>query len=152
MIKQFILFGAAAVALAVVAASNADAFDLYGRTNAHARNFAANRPWHGQYRYTPYGQPTTLVVPPNAHMETVHSWGVSQNTMYPIYHQFGRSVPAYGVPVMVGSITRRTGPVIPISSAFITFAVLGIELNWFHGHVNNEHAKQGSGLFAREVT
>lgn len=98
MIKQFLLIGAAAVALALIAASNADAVDIYGRTNAHARNFAANRPWHGQYSYTPYGMPTALVVPPNAHMETVHAWGVSQNTMYPIYHQYGRSVPAFGVP------------------------------------------------------
>jgi hypothetical protein len=28
--------------------------------------------------------PSAMVVPPNAHMETVHSWGVSQNLMYPM--------------------------------------------------------------------
>ncbi len=96
--KRFLLAGAAAIALALIAGSSADAVDVYGRTNTWARNFANNRPWHGQYAYTQYGMPVALVVPPTAHMETVNSWGVSQNTMYPIYHQYGRSAPAFGVP------------------------------------------------------
>lgn len=54
-----------------------------------AQTHAAGRPWHGQYSYTQYGQPTALVVPPNAVMQQNYSWGVSQNTMTPIYHQYG---------------------------------------------------------------
>ncbi|MFO1065572.1 MAG: hypothetical protein U0892_17035 [Pirellulales bacterium] len=65
-----------------------------------AQSYAAGRPWHGNYYYLPYGQPTALVVPPTSTMQTNYSWGVSQNTMTPIYHQFGRAVPTnpgYGV-------------------------------------------------------
>lgn len=58
-----------------------------------AQNYAMGRPWHGQYYYLPYGQPTALVVPPTATMQQNYSWGVSQNTMTPIYHQYGRSAP-----------------------------------------------------------
>lgn len=47
------------------------------------------QPWHGNYYYLPYGQPTALVVPPTATMQQNYSWGVSQNHMTPIYHQFG---------------------------------------------------------------
>lgn len=54
-----------------------------------AQSHAANRPWHGNYYYLPYGQPTALVVPPNAVMQQNYSWGVSQNTMTPTYHQYG---------------------------------------------------------------
>ncbi len=64
-----------------------------------ARGNAMGRPWHGQYYYLPYGQPTALVVPPTSTMQQNYSWGVSQNTSTPIYHQFGRSAPlspAYG--------------------------------------------------------
>jgi hypothetical protein len=65
-----------------------------------AQNYAANRPWHGQYYYLQYGQPTALVVPPTSTMQQHYSWGVSQNTMTPIYHQFGRPLPltpSYGL-------------------------------------------------------
>lgn len=68
----------------------------YTVTDYQARNFAAGQPWHGNYYYLPYGQPTALVVPQVAGMQTVHSWGVSQNTMHPIYHQYGRQTPVYG--------------------------------------------------------
>ncbi len=54
-----------------------------------AQQAAAGQPWHGQYSYLPYGQPTALVVPPNSMMQQNYSWGVSQNTMTPIYHQYG---------------------------------------------------------------
>ena len=57
--------------------------------DAWAQRYAAGQPWHGQYYYLPYGQPTALVVPPNAAMQQNYSWGVSQNTMTPIYHQYG---------------------------------------------------------------
>lgn len=43
-----------------------------------------------------WGQPTALVTPPTAHMRQTYSWGVSQNLMYPIHHQFGRSVNSPG--------------------------------------------------------
>ena len=54
-----------------------------------AQQYAAGQPWHGQYYYLQYGQPTALVVPPTATMQQNYSWGVSQNTMTPIYHQYG---------------------------------------------------------------
>ncbi len=47
-----------------------------------------NRPWHGHYYHQMYGQPLALVVPPTASMRQTFSWGVSQNLMYPLYHQY----------------------------------------------------------------
>jgi len=55
-----------------------------------ARNQAMQKPWHGDYYYLRTGQPTALIVPPTVIMQTNYSWGVSQNTMTPIYHQFGQ--------------------------------------------------------------
>jgi hypothetical protein len=66
----------------------------YGDT--WARQEAELRPWHGRFYYLPFGQPTALVVPPNGTMQQNYSWGVSQNTMTPLYHQFGRSAPQSG--------------------------------------------------------
>ncbi len=60
-----------------------------------ARNQAAQQPWHGDYYYLKTGQPTALVVPPTIQMQQNYSWGVSQNTMTPVYHQFGQG-PASG--------------------------------------------------------
>lgn len=60
-----------------------------------ARNQAAQRPWHGGYYWMRTGQPTALVVPPVVTMQQNYSWGVSQNTMTPVYHQFG-GVPPNG--------------------------------------------------------
>lgn len=54
-----------------------------------ARNQAAQTPWHGEYYWLKTGQPTALIVPPTVTMQTNYSWGVSQNTMTPVYHQFG---------------------------------------------------------------
>lgn len=87
------LFFAAAVlvGLAVADGRDARAGDPYGMTHIWHMNFAAQRPWHGAYQYQPYGQPTALVAPPTAHMRQTYSWGVSQNLMYPLHHQFGRS-------------------------------------------------------------
>lgn len=64
-------------------------YSLKSKGDVWAQHMAANRPWHGQYYYLPYGQPTALVVPPTAVMHQNYSWGVSQNTMMPTYHQFG---------------------------------------------------------------
>lgn len=58
-----------------------------------ARNQAAQRPWHGGYYWMRTGQPTALVVPPVVTMQQNYSWGVSQNTMTPVYHQFGGGPP-----------------------------------------------------------
>lgn len=63
--------------------------DMQTRGDVWAQNFASSRPWHGQHYYTQYGQPTALVVPPNAVMHQTYSWGVSRNYSLPIYHQFG---------------------------------------------------------------
>lgn len=67
------------------------------RGDAWAQKAAAGQAWHGQYYYLPYGQPTALVVPPTSVTQQNYSWGVSQNTMTPIYHQFGAAaVPSAG--------------------------------------------------------
>jgi hypothetical protein len=67
------------------------------RGDAWAQKSAAGQAWHGQYYYLPYGQPTALVVPPTSMMQQNYSWGVSQNTMTPIHHQFGAAaVPSAG--------------------------------------------------------
>ncbi|MCU0708773.1 MAG: hypothetical protein MUF23_10815 [Pirellula sp.] len=58
-----------------------------------ARNQAMQRPWHGGYYWMRTGQPTALVVPPVVTMQQNYSWGVSQNTMTPVYHQFGGVAP-----------------------------------------------------------
>jgi hypothetical protein len=60
-----------------------------------ARNQAMQRPWHGEHYYLKTGQPTALIVPPTVTMQSHYSWGVSQNTMTPVYHQFGQG-PASG--------------------------------------------------------
>jgi hypothetical protein len=58
-----------------------------------ARTQANQRPWHGGYFWLRTGQPTALVVPPTVTMQSNYSWGVSQNTMTPVYHQFGGNPP-----------------------------------------------------------
>lgn len=58
-----------------------------------ARSQANQRPWHGGYYWLRTGQPTALVVPPTVTMQSNYSWGVSQNTMTPVYHQFGGNPP-----------------------------------------------------------
>jgi hypothetical protein len=63
------------------------------RADVLARYYAAQRPWHGPYAYTPWGMPVALVVPPNSKMHTSYSWGVAQSEMIPIYHQFHRDYP-----------------------------------------------------------
>jgi hypothetical protein len=64
--------------------------------NQWAQRRADQEPWHGNYYYLPTGHPTALVVPPNVHMRQTYSWGVSQNLMYPMTHQFGRSASSPG--------------------------------------------------------
>ena len=66
-------------------------FNIGPRAKGHAwaQQHAESRPWHGDYYYLPYGQPTALVVPPTAVMQQTYSWGVSQNHVMPTYHQYG---------------------------------------------------------------
>lgn len=75
----------------------------YTITDYYAQNFASSRPWHGQHYYLQYGQPTALVVPPTASMQTNYSWGVSQNRMSNIYHQYGRPLPSGGGGMFYGT-------------------------------------------------
>lgn len=91
MMRRIILSVSVLAALAAVTGPEASATDPYAVTQVWNRNFANQYPWHGAYQYLPYRQPTALVVPPTAHMRQTLSWGVSQNLMYPIHHQFGRS-------------------------------------------------------------
>jgi hypothetical protein len=63
--------------------------DMQNKGDVWSQRYANQRPWHDQYYYTQYGQPTALVVPPNAVTHQTYSWGVSRNYMLPIYHQYG---------------------------------------------------------------
>jgi hypothetical protein len=52
--------------------------------------------WNRNYAYTDYGQPTALVVPPTAQLQTNWGWGVSSSRISRIDHQFQRNFPGYG--------------------------------------------------------
>ncbi len=81
---------AACFAATFVATDDASA---EGRADRWAARHARGMSWHSQYYHTATGMPVALVVPPTAHMQTSWGWGVAQNTMTPIYHQFRRSYP-----------------------------------------------------------
>ncbi|MCC7473929.1 MAG: hypothetical protein IT425_00915 [Pirellulales bacterium] len=49
--------------------------------------------WNRNYAYTPYGQPTALVVPPTAQLQTNYGWGVASSRISRIDHQFQRNYP-----------------------------------------------------------
>lgn len=100
---------ALAVALACLAMNveTAEAGGRKARANRWGARFAQTMPWHGDYYHTNYGVPVALVVPPTANMQTHYSWGVSQNTMTPIYHQFAR--PYVGQGEYDGMIDYGTG-------------------------------------------
>ena len=87
----------AAVAITVLATPVFAWYPHHGyharRADVLARYYAAQRPWHGPYAYTPWGTPVSLVVPPNSKMHSSFSWGVAQTEMIPIYHQFHRDYP-----------------------------------------------------------
>jgi hypothetical protein len=54
-------------------------------------------PWHNGY-YDPYwGEPYALVVPPTSEFQANYGWGVCGTRVSPIYHQFSRPFPGYGV-------------------------------------------------------
>jgi hypothetical protein len=89
--RTLLIAGLVAISFSSLIQEKASAGDPYAMTQVWAHNFAMDRPWHGGYYHQQYGQPLALVVPPTAHMRQTYSWGVSQNTTHPIYHQFGRS-------------------------------------------------------------
>jgi hypothetical protein len=49
--------------------------------------------WNRNYAYTDYGQPTALVVPPTAQLQTNWGWGVASSRISRIDHQFQRNYP-----------------------------------------------------------
>lgn len=88
----------AVAAIVVTAASQASAAhprSIWGAVGDRwAMRTARTRPWHNDdYYHTAWGTPVALVVPPTAHMQTRMGWGVTQNEMTPIYHQFRRPYP-----------------------------------------------------------
>ena len=116
-LRPFNLF--ASVILFAAAAQSAAAFEWYPgycyatkRADVIGRYYAAQRPWHGPYAYTPNGVPTALVVPPNAKMHTSFSWGVAQSEMVPLYHQFHRDYPG-GLAVPGGASAIYSTPYWP---------------------------------------
>lgn len=52
------------------------------------QNEAMSRPWHEDYNYWRWQQPTALVVPPTAAYESSYAWGVGQVRSTPIHSQF----------------------------------------------------------------
>ena len=54
---------------------------------------ALSYPWQCGYYYTPWGAPTTLVVPPTAERQYSMGWGVGNTRLTRIYPQFGRPYP-----------------------------------------------------------
>ncbi len=68
----------------------------YTHSNRGARWFNANIPWHAPYAHHTWRQPTAMIVPPIANMQTSYSWGVGRTRMTPTYHQFTRPYVAPG--------------------------------------------------------
>jgi len=90
--KRFLLLITLATTVLAAAAPSAQA--IGPRRAARLGNYYASaRPWHGEYAYTPMGEPVALVVPPHADTMASWSWGVTQSEIRPLYHQFGRSDP-----------------------------------------------------------
>ncbi|MEM1070919.1 MAG: hypothetical protein AAGG48_12290 [Planctomycetota bacterium] len=108
MIRRIILAAGMFAAVMAMNSSQVGASDPYGVAQVWSHNFAMDRPWHGQYYHQMYGQPLALVVPPTSHMRQTYSWGVNQNRIHPIYHQFGRSANQPGV--APGGMFRPTPP------------------------------------------
>ncbi len=52
--------------------------------------------WNRNYAYTDYGQPTALVMPPTAQLQTNYGWGVASSRISRIDHQFQRNYPGPG--------------------------------------------------------
>ncbi len=90
-----LVVGAAVLLVAQQAATAAQGYRHVA--NRWGERFARTMPWHGSYYYAPWGSSVSLVVPPVANMQTSMGWGVTQTSMRPIYHQFGRPYPGDGL-------------------------------------------------------
>lgn len=55
--------------------------------------YALSYPWHCNYYHAEWGSPVALVVPPTAEKQWNMGWGVSNDRLSRIYHQFGRAYP-----------------------------------------------------------
>ena len=88
-----ILLAAGLVAASMMVGTDrtAQGGDPLAMTEVWSYNFSMDRPWHGPYYHQMYNQPVAVVVPPTSVMRQTYSWGVSQNLMLPIHHQFGRN-------------------------------------------------------------
>jgi hypothetical protein len=91
------------VASALVACPHAAAELPYMWPNRRAQLYN----WHANYVYTDYGQPTSLVVPPTADLQTNWSWGAPSMRISRIDHQFTRNYPGPG-PFIPGRPFRYT--------------------------------------------
>lgn len=95
--RHLLIAAALLASSAVLWTSEAQAVYPHGyhanRADRLGRYYASQRPWHGQYSYTPWGTPVAMVVPPNSKMQSSWSWGVAQTEMVPLYHQFYRDYP-----------------------------------------------------------
>jgi hypothetical protein len=80
------------------AAPSASAYDCWaGHVNDCGYMLPVHRAryynWNRNYAYTDYGQPTALVVPPTAQLQTNWGWGVASSRISRIDHQFQRNYP-----------------------------------------------------------
>ena len=88
------IFVGASIALAAMALTLGARAEL---PQDYAYRQARVLPWHNGF-YDPYwGEPYALVVPPTAEFQANYGWGVGGTRVSPIYHQFGRPYPGYGV-------------------------------------------------------
>lgn len=109
MIRRILIAASMVTMLTAMSQQDASAGDPYAQYQVWSHNFAMDRPWHGGYAAMSYGQPTALVVPPTVHMRQTYSWGVSQNLMYPVHHQFGRNATSPGA-AAAGSFRNTPWP------------------------------------------
>ena len=52
------------------------------------RQHADQTSWNGAYAHQSTGTPIALIVPPTVRSMRVFNWGVSGNTISPVYHQY----------------------------------------------------------------
>jgi len=103
------------VALAIALVALQSGANAHGRrADRVAARHARGMSWHADYYNTVRGVPISLVVPPTAHMQTNWGWGVSQDTVTPIYHQFRRPYPGE---IQVGGFQRNSTPRQPSHSS-----------------------------------
>jgi hypothetical protein len=80
--------------------------------------------WNRNYAYTDYGQPTALVVPPTAQLQTNWGWGVASSRISRIDHQFQRNYPG------AGPFGGRARPTPPWPSDTTQFGIYPVRAPW----------------------